>query len=290
MNTAKTTLLMVSLTVILLIIGKLIGGTTGMIIALSIAGIMNFVSYWFSDNIVLAMYRAREVGSGDAPKLYRVVKNLSSKIGLPVPKLYVIPTDSPNAFATGRNPSHAAVAATRGMLELLDEDELEAVLGHELTHVLDRDILVSTIAATMAGAITLLATVARWTALFGGFGGSSRERGGGAIGLLAMAVLAPIAALLIQLAVSRTREYMADAGSAKVTKNPLALARALEKLEAASTRRPLLASPSTAHLFIVNPLKSGLMVGLFRTHPPTEKRVARLEEMAQRMGWISSIK
>ena len=283
MNGAKTTLLMVVLTILLVIIGRLIGGTTGMIVALAFAGILNFFSYWFSDKIVLAMYGAREVSPQEAPKLYGAVEKLSSRFGLPVPRIYVIPTDAPNAFATGRNPSHAAVAATRGILQTLNDEELEAVLGHELSHVMNRDILVSTIAATMAGAVTLLAFMARWTAIFGGFGGSSNERGGGVIGLLAMAILAPIAALLIRLAISRTREYMADSGSARLTKNPLALARALEKLEAAAERHPLPASPTTAHLFIVNPLRSGFMVRLFSTHPPIEKRVERLRDMARMM-------
>jgi heat shock protein HtpX len=280
MNGVKTTLLMTAMTALLVLIGRLIGGTTGMIVALIFAGIMNFFSYWFSDRIVLAMYRAQEADPRKAPKLYGAVEKLSSRLGLPMPRIYVIPTDSPNAFATGRNPSHAAVAATRGILQILDDDELEAVLGHELSHVTDRDILVSTLAATMAGAVTLLAIAARWTALFGGFGGGNNERGGGVVGLLAMAILAPIAALLIRLAISRTREYMADSGGARLTKNPLALARALEKLDAAARRRPLPASPSTAHLFIVNPLRSGFMVKLFSTHPPTEKRVERLREMA----------
>jgi heat shock protein HtpX len=283
MNGAKTTLLMVVLTILLVIIGRLIGGTTGMIVALAFAGILNFFSYWFSDKIVLAMYGVREVSPQEAPKLYGAVEKLSSRFGLPVPRIYVIPTDAPNAFATGRNPSHAAVAATRGILQTLNDEELEAVLGHELSHVMNRDILVSTIAATMAGAVTLLAFMARWTAIFGGFGGSSNERGGGVIGLLAMAILAPIAALLIRLAISRTREYMADSESARLTKNPLALARALEKLEAAAERHPLPASPTTAHLFIVNPLRSGFMVRLFSTHPPIEKRVERLRDMARMM-------
>jgi heat shock protein HtpX len=252
-----------------------------MIVALGFAGVMNFTSYWFSDKIVLAMYRAREAGPGEAPRLHAAVSRLAAKAGLPKPRVYVIPTASPNAFATGRNPSHAAVAATSGILQILDDEELDAVLGHELSHVLDRDILVSTIAATLAGAITMIASIARWTALFGGYGGSSRDREGGVIGLLAMTILAPIAALLIQLAISRTREYMADAGSARITGNPLALASALQKLEAAAERRPLPATPSTAHLFIVNPLRSGFMVQLFSTHPPTKKRVARLREMTK---------
>ncbi len=283
MNALKTTVLMAAMTGILIIIGKLIGGATGMIVAFIFAGILNFFSYWFSDKIVLSMYRAKEASEKEAPKLYKTVERLTSKLGLPVPRIFIIPSDTPNAFATGRNPSHAVVAATRGLLRMLDDDELEAVLGHELTHVRDRDILVSTIAAAMAGAVTMLAFMARWTALFGGLGGTSNERGGGVIGLLAMAILAPFAALLIRLAISRTREYMADAGSAELTKNPLALARALENLEAAAARRPLPASPSTAHLFIVNPLRSGFMIKLFSTHPPIEKRVARLQEIARNM-------
>jgi heat shock protein HtpX len=283
MKSLKTTLLMVVLTVLLVIIGRLIGGTTGMIVALAFAVILNFFSYWFSDKLVLAMYRAREVSPREAPKLYGAVEKLSSRLDLPVPRVYIIPTDALNAFTTGRNPSHTSVAATRGILKILDDEELEAVLGHELTHVADRDVLVSTIAATMAGAITLLAIMARWTAIFGGFGGSGGERGGGVIGLLAMAILAPIAALLIRLAISRTREYMADSGSARLTKNPLALASALEKLEVSAKNRPLAVNPSTAHLFIVNPLRSGFMVKLFSTHPPTEKRVERLREMARKM-------
>jgi heat shock protein HtpX len=278
-NALKTTLMMAVLTGILVLIGKLIGGTTGMIVALGFAGIMNFISYWFSDKIVLAMYRAKETGPEDTPRLYAAVKILVKKTGLPMPKVYVIPAGSPNAFATGRNPSHATIAATRGILEILNDEELEAVLGHELSHVLHRDILVSTIAATLAGAITMLASIARWTALFGGYGSSSRNREGGVVGLLAMALLAPIAALLIQLAISRTREYMADKGSAMITENPLALASALQKLEIASKKRPLPASLSTAHLFIVNPLQRGFMVQIFSTHPPIQKRVERLKEM-----------
>ena len=283
MNTLKTTVLMTIMTVILVIIGKLIGGATGMIIALVFAMALNFFSYWFSDKIVLAMHGAKEISQKEAPKLHRAVTRLSAKLGIPVPRIFVIPTDTPNAFATGRNPSHAVVAATRGLLRILDDDELEAVLGHELTHILDRDILVSTIAATMAGAITMLAFIARWAALFGGFGGRSSGRNGGVIGLLAMTIVAPIAALLIRLAINRTREYMADAGSAKLTKNPLVLARALEKLETAAERRPLPASPSTAHLFIVNPLRGGFMARLFSTHPPIEKRVEKLKEIARNM-------
>jgi len=278
MNAIKTTVMMAVMTAILVLIGRLIGGTTGMIVALILAGALNFVSYWFSDRIVLSMYRAREVGPDDAPKLYGTVKRLAARTGLPMPKVYIIPTESANALATGRNPSHAAVAATKGILRILDQDELEAVLAHEITHVMDRDILVSTIAATLAGAITMLAVLARWTALLGGYGGS-RDREGGVFGLIALTILAPIAALVIRLAISRTREYMADSGGAKITGKPLALASALQKLELVAARYPLPASRSTAHLFIVNPLRTGFMVRLFSTHPPLEKRVAKLRDM-----------
>jgi heat shock protein HtpX len=279
MNAVKTTIMMAIMTAILVLIGWLIGGTTGMIVALILSAGLNFSSYWFSDRIVLSLYHAQLVGPDDAPKLHNAVRRLVTKTGLPMPKVYIIPTESANAFATGRNPSHAAVAATRGILRILDDEELEAVLAHELTHVKDRDILVGTIAATLAGAITMLAVLARWTALFGGFGGS-RNRDGGVLGLLALTIVAPIAALIIRLAISRTREYMADAGGSRITGNPRALASALQKLELVAARHPLPANRSTAHLFIVNPLRSGFMVRLFSTHPPTEKRVAKLMEMA----------
>jgi heat shock protein HtpX len=279
MNALKTTIMVVILTAILVLFGWLIGGATGMIVALILAGVLNFTSYWFSDRIVLGLYHARLVEQNNEPKLHNAVRRLAARTGIPMPKVYIIPSDSANAFATGRNPSHAAVAATRGILRILDDEELEAVLAHELTHVKERDILVSTIAATLAGAVTVLAVLVRWTALFGGYGGS-RGREGGILGLLALAILAPIAALIIRLAISRTREYMADAGSSQITGNPRALASALQKLELVAARHPLPASRTTAHLFIVNPLRSGFMVRLFSTHPPIEKRVEKLMEMA----------
>ena len=283
MNALKTTILMALLTVILIFIGNAIGGRDGMILALVFAGMMNFVGYWYSDKIVLAMYRAKEIGPGEAPMLYNVVRRLASKAGLPMPKVYIIPRPTPNAFATGRNPSHAAVAATEGILQILNEDELEGVLAHELTHVKNRDILIGSVAATIAGAITLIANWIRWAAIFGGFGGRGRDRNGGAIGLLAMSILAPIAALMIQLAISRSREYSADRGGAEISGKPLALASALEKLDMWSRRSPMQVSPSTAHMFIVNPLRGGF-AGLFRTHPSTEERVAKLREMGSGMG------
>jgi heat shock protein HtpX len=237
---------------------------------------MNFVSYFYSDKISLAMYRAKPVTRDELPRVYAVVERLTQKIGLPMPKIYVIPTDSPNAFATGRNPSHASVAVTQGILELLNDEELEGVLAHELGHVRNRDILISSIAATLAGAITFIARMGYWAALFGGFGGrDDRDRGGG-LGALLMIILAPIAAMLIQLAVSRSREYQADATGAHFTGNPYALASALRKLDAYSRRLPMAATPSTAHLFIVQPLLGMNFGSLFSTHPPIAKRIERL--------------
>ncbi len=281
MNYLKTTLLMAALTVLLIIVGGLIGGRSGMIIAFVIAVGMNFFSYWFSDTMVLKMYRAKAVSEAEAPALYRIVRKLTQHLGMPMPKIYIIPTDSPNAFATGRNPEHAAVAATQGILNILNEDELEGVLAHELAHVEHRDILISSIAATIAGAITILASMARWAAIFGGFGGRDRD-GGNLISMLAMAILAPIAAGLIQMAISRSREFHADEGGAKISKKPEALASALQKLENYSKQRPMRgASPSTAHLFIVNPLAAKGFANMFRTHPPTEERIKRLRQMAR---------
>lgn len=281
MNYLKTTLLMAALTVLLIIVGGLIGGRSGMIIAFVIAVGMNFFSYWFSDTMVLKMYRAKAVSEAEAPALYRIVRKLTQHLGMPMPKIYIIPTDAPNAFATGRNPEHAAVAATQGILNILNEDELEGVLAHELAHVEHRDILISSIAATIAGAITILASMARWAAIFGGFGGRDRD-GGNLISMLAMAILAPIAAGLIQMAISRSREFHADEGGAKISKKPEALASALQKLENYSKQRPMRgASPSTAHLFIVNPLAAKGFANMFRTHPPTEERIKRLRQMAR---------
>jgi len=277
-NFLKTTILLAAMTGLLVLIGDYFGGQQGMLIAFVIAAVMNFVSYFFSDRIALAIYSAQPVSREELPRLYAIVERLTQKMGYPMPKLYVIPTDSPNAFATGRNPSHASVAVTRGILSLLDEEELEGVLAHELGHVRNRDILISSVAATIAGAITMLARMGYYASLFGG--GSSRDDrdrgGGGAIGGLLMLFLAPIAATLIQLAVSRSREYGADETGAHVTGNPYALARALEKLDAYSKRRPMVATPSTAHMFIVQPLAGIDFANLFSTHPPIAKRIERL--------------
>lgn len=278
MNTFKTALLLTALTLCLLFLGEHYGGQNGMILAFLFAALMNFGSYFFSDKIALAMYRAQPATREDLPRVYQVVERMTQRIGLPMPKIYVIPSDSPNAFATGRNPKHASVAVTQGILNLLNDDELEGVLAHELGHVRNRDILTSSIAATLAGAITLLARLGFWASMFGGYGGDSRDRrGGGGLSALFMLILAPIAATLIQLAISRSREYEADATGAQITGNPYALASALEKLEAYSKRLPLQASPSTAHLFIVQPLLSGQdFASLFATHPPIPKRIERL--------------
>ncbi|HZQ23424.1 MAG TPA: zinc metalloprotease HtpX [Terriglobales bacterium] len=271
-NAFKTALLLTVMTLMLLWIGQRFGGQQGMFMALIFAGIMNFVSYFFSDKIALAMYRAQPVTREQLPRVYSVVERLTQKVGIPMPKIYVIPTDSPNAFATGRNPSHASVAVTQGILNLLSDEELEGVLAHELGHVRNRDILISSIAATLAGAVTYLA---RFGFFFGGMGDRDERRGGGMTGLL-MLVVAPIAAMLIQLAVSRSREYEADATGAHFTGNPYALASALSKLEAYSKRIPMVATPSTAHLFIVQPLLGMNFGSLFSTHPPIAKRIERL--------------
>jgi len=279
-NALKTTLLLGLLTGFLLVIGQYLGGQNGMILALVFAGVMNFVSYFFSDKIALSMYRARPVTREELPRAYQIVERLTQRVGLPMPKIYVIPTDSPNAFATGRNPQHASVAVTQGILNLLNDEEMEGVLAHELGHVRNRDILISSIAATLAGAITVIARMAGYAAMFGGYGRSDdRDRGGGAFGALFMMILAPIAAMLIQLAVSRSREYAADDTGAHLTGNPYALASALRKLDAYSRRVPLPATPSTAHLFIVQPFlgMGGLnLASLFSTHPPIAKRIERL--------------
>jgi heat shock protein HtpX len=277
-NIFKTTLLLTVMTLLLMLAGRAFGGQHGMLLALAFAAVLNFVSYFFSDKIALAAYRAQPVGREDLPRVYNIVERLTQKVSLPMPKVYVIPTDSPNAFATGRNPTHASVAVTQGILGLLTDDELEGVLAHELGHVRNRDILISSIAATLAGAITYLAHIARWGMIFGGMRGSDRDdRGGGGIAAVAMIFLAPFAAMLIQLAVSRSREYGADDTGAHWTGNPYALASALAKIEAYSKQRPLVASPSTAHLFIIAPfLGSGSLGNLFSTHPPTAKRIERL--------------
>src|SRR5271155_6117962 len=278
MNTFKSTLLLVTLTLFLILIGDYFGGQNGMILAFLLSVVFNFGTYFFSDKIALKMYNAQPVTREQLPRAYAAVERLTAKQGLPMPKIYVLPTESPNAFATGRNPQHASVAVTHGILQLLDDEELEGVLAHELGHVRNRDILTSSVAATLAGAITMLASFARWGMIFGGMGGGDRrERGGGGIGALFMIILAPIAATLIQLAISRSREYEADATGAHLTGNPYALASALEKLDAYSKRLPLQASASTAHLFIVAPLiTSGGIASLFATHPPIKDRIARL--------------
>ena len=278
----KTTILLGALTGLLILIGGLVGGQRGAEFAFFIALAMNFFSYWFSDKMVLRAYGAQELDAAAAPELYSIVQELAQEAHIQVPRMYLIDTDTPNAFATGRNPHHAAVAVTRGILRICSRDELKGVLGHELSHVINRDILTSSIAATLAGAIMILASMARWGALLGGFGGGGdNDRRGGTVELLLMAFLAPLAAMMIQLAVSRTREYQADASGARLTHHPLYLAGALRKLEAANERMPMDAGPATAHLFIVNPLGAqGIMSKLFSTHPPLEERIRRLEHMA----------
>jgi len=278
MNRLRTVILLGALTGLLMLIGGYFGGRQGMIIAFGFAVVMNFGSYWFSDKIVLAMYRGREVSEGQAPELYGIVKNLALRAGLPMPRVYIIPGETPNAFATGRDYRHAVVAVTEGILRILNRDELEGVLGHELTHIKNRDMLIGSIAATLAGAVMMLASMAKWAAIFG-FGGRDSEEGGGLFGLILMAILAPIAALFIQMTISRSREYLADDGGASVSGKPYALASALEKLSRASKTMPMQANPSTAHMFIVNPLTARSMMNLFSTHPPIEKRVARLRAM-----------
>jgi len=277
MNALKTTFLLTVLTLLLVLAGEYFGGTDGALIAFAIAAATNFFSYFYSDKIALAMYGAQPVTRDELPRAYEVVERLTAKAGIPMPKIYVIPTESPNAFATGRNPQHASVAVTHGILGLLNDDELEGVLAHELGHVRNRDILTSSIAATLAGAITILARMAFWFGALGGLGGDRRDREGGGLGAIVMLLLAPFAAMLIQLWVSRTREYEADASGAHLTGNPYALASALEKISGASRRVPLMASPSSAHLFIIAPLLSGqTLASLFSTHPPVEKRIERL--------------
>ncbi len=283
-NMFKTTILLASLTGLLVLIGNYFGGTGGMIIAFLFAVIMNFGSYWYSDKIVLKMYRAREVSPSESPNLHKIVDGLVMKAGLPKPKVYIVDSGMPNAFATGRNPQHAAVAVTTGILNILSYEELEGVLAHELAHVKHRDTLISAVAATLAGVITMLASWARWAAIFGGFGGRDDDGGNNIIGFIVMAVLAPLAATLIQLAISRSREFAADAEGAKMCRKPWALADALEKLEYGNSRfqpsiRDVQAKETTAHMFIVNPLKGNGLQSLFRTHPVTEERVKRLRSM-----------
>jgi len=279
MNNFKTVVLMVTLTLMLVFIGGFLGGKSGMTIALLMAFAMNFIAYWFSDKIVLKMYGAREVTEAEAPELYQVVAGLSQKANLPMPKVYIIDQEQPNAFATGRNPNKGAVAVTTGIMKILSREELEGVIAHELSHIKHRDILIGTIAATIAGAISYLAQMAQWAAIFGG-GRNDEERGGSPIVALVMMIVGPIAAMLVQMAISRSREYGADKGGALITGNPLYLAKALKKLELASQRIPMAANPATSHMFIVNPLSGGGLVKLFSTHPPIEERIERLEAMS----------
>ena len=281
MNTLKITFFLTCLTLLMVAMGNAIGGQGGMVIALLLAGGMNFFSYWYSDKIVLKMYKAKEVSENENPTFYRMVKGLAERAGMPMPKVYIIPSESPNAFATGRNPQNAAVAATEGIMRILSAEELEGVMAHELAHVQNRDTLISTIAATFAGAIAMLGNMLQWAAIFGGGNSDDEEGGGSMLGGLAMAFIAPMAAMLIQMAVSRSREYLADASGAKICGNPLALASALNKLQLASQRLPMNeATPATSHMFIVNPLKGASLAKLFSTHPPMEERIARLQAMA----------
>ncbi|TGC11499.1 zinc metalloprotease HtpX [Methanolobus halotolerans] len=282
-NMLKTTILLASLTGLLVLVGRLVGGMSGMIIAFLFAVVLNFGSYWYSDKIVLKMYRAQEVTSAEHPQLYGIVQKLAMRANLPMPKVYIVNTSMPNAFATGRDPQHAAVAATSGILDLLTAEELEGVLAHELAHVKNRDTLISAIAATIAGVITMIATWVQWAAIFGGIGGRDGE-GNGILGFIALAIVAPVAATIIQLAISRSREFAADSEGANISQKPWALANALEKLEYGSShyqerRGDVQASESTAHMFIVNPLKGSKLMSLFRTHPATEERIKRLRAM-----------
>ena len=280
MNTLKTTFLLTLLTLLLMAMGSAIGGKSGMIVAFILAGGMNFFSYWYSDKLVLKMYGAREVTRAESPDFYGIVENLARKANLPMPKVYVIPSDSPNAFATGRNPQNAAVAATHGIMRILSRDELEGVMAHELAHVMNRDTLISTIAATFAGAIAMLGNMLQWATIFGMGGNNDEEEGGSMLGGLAMAIIAPIAAMLIQMAVSRSREFLADETGAKICGKPRALASALNKLQQAATMIPMQeATPATSHMFIVNPITASRLASLFSTHPATEDRVARLMAM-----------
>ena len=277
MNTAKTAFLMIVLTGLFILIGYAIGKEAGMIIAFALAFLMNIFSYWFSDKIVLAMYRAQEVDEATAPGLYATVRRLIQRAGLPMPRVYIIPQAGPNAFATGRNPQHAAVAVTQGLLQILDDEELEGVIAHELSHVGNRDILIGTVAATLAGAIMILARLGMYAGLF--FGGGGRDRRGGGLGIIFVAIFGTVAAIFIQMAISRSREYQADASAAKLSGNPRGLSRALEALQRAQSRVPVQANPATSHMFIVNPFTRKGIAGLLSTHPPIEERIARLQRM-----------
>jgi len=281
-NTLKTTFFLAILAVLFVSVGQMLGGRNGATMALIMAGLMNVVAYWFSDKIVLAMYRAKEVKEAEAPELHSIVRGLVMRAHLPMPKVYIMDNPAPNAFATGRNPEHAAVAVTTGIMGLLSRDELTGVIGHELAHIKNRDILISTIAATIAGAISYLAHIAQWGMMFGGRRDGEDRNPLGSVLTIVMMILAPIAAMLIQMAISRSREYKADEGGASICGNPRALADALKKLQAGVRRVPMEANPSTAHMFIVSPLTGGGLLSLFSTHPPIEERVARLEAMGMR--------
>lgn len=284
-NQLKTTLLLAIMTVFIMVVGNMLGGRQGMMIALVLAAGMNFFSYWYSDKVVLKMYQAREVSPQQAPELYEMVETLARQADLPMPKVYIIPQDAPNAFATGRNPDHAVVAVTQGLLSLMDRREVMGVLAHELAHVKNRDILIGTIAATMAGAIMMLASMARFSAMFGGMHRDDDNGGGlGIIGVIVMSIIAPMAAMIIQMAVSRSREYLADATGAKIAGSPEGLATALEKLGSYSRQIPMNANPSTAHMFIVNPLSGQKLQRLFSTHPPMEERIRRLRGSRHQSG------
>jgi len=277
-NTMKTFLLMGVLTVLLILVGGYLGGQNGMFIAFIFAAVMNFGSYWFSDKIVLRMYGAQELQPTDNPTLFQMTQELAQRGNIPMPKLYMIPSEQPNAFATGRDPNHAAVAVTQGIVRVLSRDELRGVIAHELAHIKHRDILIGTIAATAAGAISMLANMAQWAMIFGGRSSDDRE-GGNPLAAIVMMIVAPIAAMMIQMAISRSREFLADEAGAQTAGNPLSLASALRKLDAAAHAIPMNATPATAHMFIVSPLSGGGIVKLFSTHPPMEERIARLEAM-----------
>ncbi len=282
-NTLKTTLLLTSLTVLLVLIGQGVGGNGGMVLAFVLALAMNGGAYWFSDKIALKMSGAREVTAAEAPQLHGMVGELARRAEVPMPRVYLIDSEAPNAFATGRDPAHGAVAVTSGIMRLLDRDELAGVIAHELGHIKNRDTLISAIAATVAGAVTMIANMAQWAMIFGGFGGNDEEEEGGLggmVGGLFMIILAPIAATLVQLAISRTREYGADAAGARIAGDPIALASALRKLEGWSKQMPMAVNPTTAHMYIINPISGGAIAGLFSTHPPTQERIARLEQLA----------
>jgi len=280
----RTTLLLAALTALIVWLGGLIGGSQGAVVALVMAGVMNFGSYWFSDKIVIRMYGGQEIQQQDDPELYGMVQRLAQQNNMPMPKLFLIPSESPNAFATGRNPEHAAVAVTAGIRRLLTRRELEGVLAHEIAHVTNRDILISSIAATLAGAVMMLARMAQWGMMFGGGRRDDDRGGGGALGLLVTMIVAPLAAMLIQMAISRSREFQADDTGARLVRDPEALASALRKIAGGAEQVPLDASPQTAHMFIINPLRASSLRNLFSTHPPLEERLERLQKVATELG------